>query len=73
MPIGAFWRPDVQRSNFAGVSSRWLIRKTGGRWHVRPPVGTFWGRSTQHDTGDQALADFRAQTAHHKGIGARAA
>ncbi|QAX95603.1 hypothetical protein I5H03_gp043 [Mycobacterium phage Nibb] len=48
--------------------TRWLIRKTaGGRWVVRPPVGTFWGRSTSHDTGDQALADYRHQTAHHKG------
>ncbi|QJD50466.1 hypothetical protein SEA_CHRIS_64 [Mycobacterium phage Chris] len=41
--------------------------RTGGRWTVRPPVGTFWGRSTTHDTGDQALADYRHQTAHHKG------
>ncbi|AFN37755.1 hypothetical protein FGG44_gp64 [Mycobacterium phage MacnCheese] len=64
----------MQRSNFAGVSSqrfgdpsRWLITRRGGRWTVRPPVGTFWGRSSTHQTGDQALADYRAQTAHTKG------
>ncbi|WNM69577.1 hypothetical protein SEA_SYRA333_65 [Mycobacterium phage Syra333] len=61
----------MQKRDFAGVSSRvfgdpsrWLIRCRGGRWTVHPPVGTFWGRATTHDTGDQALADYRAQTAH---------
>ncbi|QFG09449.1 hypothetical protein I5H08_gp038 [Mycobacterium phage Yuna] len=58
----------------AGVSSarfgdptRWLITRRAGRWTVRPPVGTFWGSRTDHDTGDQALADYRHQTARTRG------
>ncbi len=68
LPELANVRPDVRKHDFAGVRwfghpARWLITKRAGRWHVRPPVGTFWGRSSQHDTGDQALADYRHQTA----------
>ncbi|ASR85948.1 hypothetical protein SEA_NIKLAS_64 [Mycobacterium Phage Niklas] len=58
--------PAVSSPAF-GAPSRWLITKRGGRWRVRPPVGTFWGRSTEHDTGDQALADYRHQTSHTRG------
>ncbi|QFG09253.1 hypothetical protein SEA_EFRA2_67 [Mycobacterium phage Efra2] len=50
-----------------GDPSRWLINKRGGRWYVRPPIGTFWGSGGQFDTGDQAVADYRRQTEHVKG------
>ncbi|QJD50365.1 hypothetical protein I5H01_gp042 [Mycobacterium phage MarkPhew] len=59
-------RRDCRRVSQFGDPRRWLIVKTGGRWTVRPPVGTFWGRSTSHDTGDQALADYLFQTQHHR-------
>ncbi|ASR85265.1 hypothetical protein I5H06_gp39 [Mycobacterium phage SirPhilip] len=55
-----------------GDPSRWLIAYRGGRWTVHPPVGTFWGRSSTHETGDQARAAYLQEIAH-TGTGAQAA
>ncbi|AYR01233.1 hypothetical protein SEA_OSCAR_66 [Mycobacterium phage Oscar] len=49
-----------------GDPRRWLITKTGGRWIVRPPVGTFWGRRTSHPTAELAIANYLFQTQHHR-------
>jgi hypothetical protein len=50
-----------------GDPSRWLIHKRGDEWRVYPPVGSFWGLHTYHETGGEALASFREQTSHIKG------
>uniref|UniRef100_A0AAU8GPN0 WGR domain-containing protein n=1 Tax=Mycobacterium phage Pharb TaxID=3136626 RepID=A0AAU8GPN0_9VIRU len=55
------------RSRVFGDPSRWLITCRAGRWTVRPPVGTFWGHGSQHDSSAEALAAFRQQTSHLKG------
>lgn len=44
-----------------GDPTRWLIHKRHGRWHVRPPVGHFWGRHSEHPSGAAAHEAFRTQ------------
>lgn len=45
---------------------KWIIKKLiDGTWAVFPPVGSFWGKGSYHDTGEEALADYRRQTECH--------
>jgi hypothetical protein len=53
--VSAGWGTDPEK---------WLIKSWGGCWNVYPPAGSFWGRMTTHDTGEEALSDFRRQVDH---------
>lgn len=46
---------------------KWVIDKIADTWRVSPPIRSFWGVYTFHPTGDEALADFRRQTAPPQG------
>jgi hypothetical protein len=49
---------------FGMDTTKWYIHKPPqhGIWIVHPPVQSFWGRKTEHKSGEAALADFRRQT-----------
>ena len=44
--------------------SKWLIirSRATGEWIVHPPRNTFWGKTTDHRSFEEARADFIRQT-----------
>lgn len=48
---------------FGMDTKKWFVHKVErhGIWIVHPPVGSFWGRQTTHETGEAAIADLQRQ------------